>query len=72
MGVRKFRSVEEMPGPPRRSPLDPENLRLAFGLASVAQGLRPVRQRPGVRKFRSWDEALESRGARVRDGASWK
>ena len=61
MGVRKFRSVEEMPGPPRRSPLDPENLRLAFGLASVAHGLHPTRLRPGVRKFRSWDEALESR-----------
>lgn len=72
MGVRKFRSVEEMPGPPRRSPLDPENLRLAFGLASVAHGLHPARQRPGVRKFRSWDEALESRGARVRHAASAK
>jgi len=70
MGVRKFRSVEEMPGPPRRLPLDPENLRLAFGLASVAHGLHPARQRPGVRKFRSWDEALESRGMRVRDGSS--
>lgn len=65
MGVRKFRSVEEIPGPPRRSPLDPENLRLAFGLASVAHGLHPVRRRPGVRKFRSWDEALESRASRA-------
>jgi hypothetical protein len=61
MGVRKFRSVEQMPGPPRRPPLDPESLRLAFGLASVAQGLHPVHRRPNVRKFRSWDEALESR-----------
>lgn len=62
MGVRKFRSVEEMPGPARRPPLDPENLRLAFGLASLAHGLRPLRNRPGVRRFRSWDEALQSRG----------
>jgi hypothetical protein len=66
MGVRKFRSVEEMPGPPRRPPLDPENLRLAFGLASLAHGLNPQRTEAGVRKFRSWDEALESRAARAR------
>ena len=66
MGVRKFRSVEEMPGPPRRPPLDPENLRLAFGLASLAHGLHPLRTEAGVRKFRSWDEALESRASRAR------
>jgi len=66
MGVRKFRSVEEMPGPPRRPPLDPENLRLAFGLASLAHGLYPLRTEAGVRKFRSWDEALESRASKAR------
>jgi hypothetical protein len=66
MGVRKFRSVEEMPGPPRRPPLDPENLRLAFGLASLAHGLCPLRTEAGVRKFRSWDEALEGRASRAR------
>ena len=66
MGVRKFRSVEEMPGPPRRPPLDPENLRLAFGLASLAHGLSPLRTEAGVRKFRSWDEALESRASKAR------
>jgi len=66
MGVRKFRSVEEMPGPSRRTPLDPENLRLALGLATLAHGLHPLRLEAGVRKFRSWDEALESRAARVR------
>jgi hypothetical protein len=63
MGLRKFRSVEEMPGPPRRPPLEPENLRLALGLASLAHGLYPVRSPAGVRKFRSWDEALESRAS---------
>ena len=66
MGVRKFRSVEEMPGPSRRPPLDPENLRLALGLASLAHGLYPLRTQAGVRKFRSWDEALESRASRAR------
>ena len=66
MSVRKFRSVEEMPGPPRRPPLDPDNLRIAFGLASLAHGFHPQRTQAGVRKFRSWDEALESRAARAR------
>jgi hypothetical protein len=66
MGVRKFRSVEEMPGPQRRQALDPENLRQAFGLASLAAGLLPIRYTPGVRKFRSWDEALLSREERAR------
>lgn len=64
MGLRKFRSVEEMPGPPPRPRLDPENLRLAFGLAALAAGFRPVRLVPGVRRYRSWDEALASRDAR--------
>jgi hypothetical protein len=66
MGVRKFRSVEEMPGPLPRAPLDPENLRLALGLSALAHGLHPVRTAAGVRKFRSWDEALASRMASLR------
>jgi hypothetical protein len=66
MGVRKFRSVEEMPGPSRRAALDPENLRLALGLAGLGHGLYPLWTPAGVRKFRSWDEALESRAARAR------
>ena len=64
MGVRKFRSVEEMPGPPRLPRLDPDNLRLAFGLSSLA-GLRPILLTPGVRKFRSWDELLPARDSRL-------
>jgi hypothetical protein len=63
MGVRKFRSVEEMPGPPPLPRLDPENLRIAFGLSSLATRLGPRRPKPGVRKFRSWDEALEAKEA---------
>ncbi|HEY5283077.1 MAG TPA: hypothetical protein VIM14_09830 [Polyangia bacterium] len=61
MGVRKFRSVEDMPGPPPLPRLDPENLRIACGLASLAFGLRPVRKTSGVRKFRSWNELLAAK-----------
>jgi len=66
MGVKKFRSVEDMPGPAPRTPLDPDNLRLAFGLMSLAHGLHPIVYTPGVKKFRSWEEALESREAAER------
>lgn len=61
MGVRKFRSVEQMPTQPRRSRLDPGNLRLALGLASLASSFNPVRLVPGVGKYRSLDEALSAR-----------
>jgi hypothetical protein len=53
----------ELIHPPPHKPLDPENLRIAFGLASLANGLCPNRLRPGVRKFRSWDEALAAKEA---------
>jgi hypothetical protein len=63
MGVRKFQSVEDMPGPPALPRLDPENLRIAFGLSSMASGLCPIRRTPGVRKFSSWNEALAAKQA---------
>ena len=66
MGVRKFRSVEEMKGPPPLRPLDPENLRIACGLSSLEQ-LAPLRRTPGVRKFRSVEEMSEERDRRERD-----
>lgn len=56
MGVRKFRSVADMPGPPPRPPLEPENLRIAFELMELTARLNPVRRPRGVRKFRSHDE----------------
>lgn len=58
MSVRKFRSIEEMPGPEPRTPLDPENLRIAFDLVETTHRLAGLRRRPGVRKFRSWDDLL--------------
>lgn len=63
MGVRKFRSVEEMKGPPPLRPLDPENLRIACGLSSLEQ-LAPVRRTPGVRKFHSVEEMSKKRDHR--------
>jgi hypothetical protein len=64
MGVRKFHSVEDMPGPPPLPRLDPENLRVACGLSSLAFGLCPIRRKPGVRKFSSWDELLAAKASR--------
>jgi hypothetical protein len=58
MPVRKLRSVEDMPGPEPRPPLQAENLRLAFALMDLTHRLHPVRRRPGVRKFRSREDAL--------------
>ena len=65
MGGRKFHSVEDMPLPPPLPRLDPENLRIAFGLSSLASGLRPIRRTPGVRKFSSWNEALAAKEASI-------
>ncbi len=61
MSVRKYRSVEEMPGPARGVRLDPENLRQAFALAEIAHAMAPLQRPPGIRKFRSWNEALRAR-----------
>lgn len=57
MPVRKFRSIEEMPGPPALPPLDPNNLRSALSLMEVAYMLCPWQFPPGVHKFRSIEEA---------------
>lgn len=63
MGVRKFRSVEDMPPPAPRSPLDPDNLREAFALMELARRLSRFSFVPGVRKFRSVEEAGAHRNA---------
>jgi hypothetical protein len=59
--LRKYRSVEEMPAPRWREPLDPQNLRLAGDLSSLATRLRPRRFPPGLHKFRSVEEAGRQR-----------
>lgn len=63
MTMRKFHSVEEMPGAPPRRPLDPENLRLAVELMRLTQRLSRFSFVPGVRKFRSVEEADAHRRA---------
>jgi hypothetical protein len=67
MGVRKFHSVEEMPGPPPLPRLDPENLRIACGLSTLEGLSGPIRRTPGVRKFRSWNDLLAAREAAAAD-----
>lgn len=57
MAVRKFRSVEEMPGVQPRRPLDPENLKMACELSELAYAMHPWLFEPGVRKFRSVEDA---------------
>ncbi len=52
MPVRKFRSVTEMPSPSPLPPLDPQNLKLACDLSTMASRLRPLRFPPGVYKHR--------------------
>lgn len=66
MTVRKYRSVEEMPDVRPLTPLDPENLRIAFELSELAYGLRPWRREPGVRKFRTVEELNAHRRERER------
>ena len=63
MGVRKFRSVAEMDGPPPRKPLDPDNLALAFALSTFAASLRPRSPRPGVHKYRGVEDPARRSGA---------
>ena len=53
MSVRKFRSVEDIPAPPARTPLDPDNLRIACELSELARALHPRRLEAGLKKFHS-------------------
>jgi hypothetical protein len=69
MGVRKFRSVAEIPPLSPLTPLDPANLRLAFSLMGFTQWLSRSVFVPGVRKFRSVEEADAHRRAWEREEA---
>jgi len=57
MSVLKYRDVAEMPAARPLPPHHPDNLRIACDLTELAYGLHPWRFRPGVRKFRSMQEA---------------
>ena len=66
MPVRKYRSVADMPGVPPRPPLEAENLRIACELSELGFALHPWRLEPGVRKYRSVEEAHRYRRKRER------
>ncbi len=61
MPVRKYRSVADMPGPRPLPPLDPRNLQIACELTELTFALHPWRFEPGVRKYRSIEEAYRHR-----------
>jgi hypothetical protein len=61
MGVKKYHSVGEMPGRPALRPLDPDNLLRVLELCAFTDWLFPVQREPGVRKFRSLEEANRHR-----------
>jgi len=50
MPLRKYRSVEEMPGLAPLTPLEPENLRIACELSELARRLGGWTLPPGVRR----------------------
>jgi hypothetical protein len=49
-GTRGRVAVAEMPGPPPRAPLDPENLRISVALMDLACRLSGFRHLPGARQ----------------------
>ena len=61
MPVYKYRSVAEMPGARPLRPLDPQNLRIACELTELTFALHPWKLEPGVRKYRSAEEAARHR-----------
>ena len=75
MSVRKYRSVQDMPGARPLRPLDPDNLRIACELTELTYSLHPWSFTPGVRKFRNLEEAnrhrreWQNRQVRKRSGA---
>ncbi len=68
MPVEKYRSIEEMP-PVWRDPDDPGNLRRVAMMMAFHQRLAPPPE-PGVRRFRSFDEAKAERGDPLRQAES--
>ena len=57
MPIRKYRSVAEMPGVRALAPLEARNLAIACELSELTFALHPWRFEPGVRKYRSVEEA---------------
>jgi len=61
MPVYKYRSIMEMPEIAPRPRLAADNLRIACELTRFAFALNPWKFEPGVRKFRSLEEATQHR-----------
>jgi hypothetical protein len=59
MPVERYRTIEDMP-PPWRDPADPGNLRLVAEMLEFYRKLNPP-SRPGVRRYRSIEEANADR-----------
>lgn len=66
MTTRKYKSVEEIPGRSALRPLDQDNLRVACELTELAFGIRSWKLEPGIRKFRSVEQASSHRRDRER------
>ena len=56
MPVYKFRSIEDMPEPPRRLPGDPALYKAIAGVWELGRRTNPRRFPPGVYKYRSIQE----------------
>ena len=56
MPVYKFRSIEDMSAPPRRTPGDPELYQAIANVWHFGRRTNPRRFPPGVRKYRSIEE----------------
>jgi len=62
MAVFRYRTIEDMP-PPWTDPNDPANLRHVARMLAFYARLTSASQRvPGVRRFRSLDDANAARG----------
>jgi len=64
--VRKYRSVADMPAVRPLPPLHSANLGIACELSELTFALHPWRFEPGVRKYRSVEEARRHRQERER------
>ena len=56
MPVRRFRSIEDMPGSPRRVPGDPALYKAMAGVWAFGRAGNPRRFPPGLYKYRSIED----------------
>jgi hypothetical protein len=61
MPVQKFRSIADMPDPPRRLPGDPALYRAIASVWTFGRRANPRRFPPGVHKYHSIEEMSRAR-----------